>query len=83
MDTPDYDHTTHIVRKRSVEIICDINYNTLKIKFCALHYIENYSIMNVDKRAPIMGCSFFTVGDTTFVRETPKRILGIVKGRTI
>ena len=81
MDTPDYDHTTHIVRKRSVEIICDINYNTLKIKFTTLHYIENYSILYIDKRAPIIGCSFFTVGGTTFVRETPKRILGIVKGR--
>ena len=83
MATPDYDDTTHITRKRSVEIICDIKYNALKIKFNALHYIENHSIINIDKRAPIMGCSFFTVGDTTFVRETPKRILGIVKGRTI
>ena len=46
-----------------------------------LVYIENYSILYIDKRAPIIGCSFFTVGGTNFVRETPKRILGIVKGR--
>ena len=81
MDTPNHDDTTHIIRKRLVKIIFHRNYNTLKIKFSTLHYIENYSILYIDKRAPIKGCSFFTVGGTNFVRETPKRILGIVKGR--
>lgn len=81
MDTSNHDHTTHIVRERLVKIIFHRNYNTLKIKFSTLHYIENYSILYIDKRAPIKGCSFFTVGGTNFVRETPKCILGIVKGR--
>ena len=81
MDTSNHDYTTHIVRERSVKIICDRNYNVLKIKLSTLHYIENYSILYVDKRAPIGVALFFTVGGTNFVRETPKRILGIVKGR--
>ena len=81
MATPDYDDTTYIIRERVVKIICDKNCSVLNIKLSALHYIENYSILYIDKRAPIKGCSFFTVGGTNFVRETPKRILGIVKGR--
>ncbi len=79
MDTSDYDDTTHIARKRAIKMICDKNCSVLKIKLSALHYIENYSILYIDKRAPVRGRSFFTVGGTTFVRETPKRILGIVK----
>ena len=81
MDTSNHDYTTHIVRERLVKINFYRHCNMLKIKFSTLHYIENYSILYIDKRAPIKGCSFFTVGGTNFVRETPKRILGIVKGR--
>ena len=81
MEASYYDDTSLVVGTGNIKVEIILLWYTFKIKRRPLHYVKYHSIICINKRAPLVGCSFFTVGGTTFEKETPKRILGIVKGR--